>query len=167
MRRFPAPWFGPSPPFLRGEGKMNYAGITTVAVSVFRTPDADQTYFDFQVDQSVKIKIVRAPAYPEHLRASNIDGQVLVQFVVDERGVAEMSTFNVIKTTNSDFADAVRRATSNTAYVPAEFHGRRVKQLVQQPFTFNAHRMYASNATGRAEAVTPPPSPLRGIHTAM
>lgn len=101
--------------------------------------DADQTYFDFQVDQPARIRVVQRPAYPENLRSANIDGQVLVQFVVDERGSADMNTFKVIKTTHAEFADAVRRAISNTTYSPAEVRGRRVKQLVQQPFTFNAH----------------------------
>ena len=99
---------------------------------------ADQTYFDFQVDQAVKVRVSRAPAYPEHLRAAHVDGQVLVQFVVDERGAADMNTFKVVRTTNPDFSEAVRRAISNTAYSPAEIRGRRVKQLVQQPFIFNA-----------------------------
>jgi len=97
-----------------------------------------ETFFDFQVDQAVKVRVVQRPAYPERLRTANIDGQVLVQFVVDERGSAEMNTFKVIKTSNPEFADAVRRAISNTAYSPAEVHGRHVRQLVQQPFTFSA-----------------------------
>ena len=100
--------------------------------------DADQTYFDFQVDRAVKIRVNRAPAYPENLRSAHIEGQVLVQFVVDERGTAEMNTFKVVKTTSPEFAEAVRRAISNTSYSPAEIRGRAVKQLVQQPFIFNA-----------------------------
>jgi protein TonB len=100
--------------------------------------EGDQTYFDFQVDQAARVRVPRAPAYPENLRSAHIDGQVLVQFVVDERGTADMNTFKVIKTTNPEFVEAVRRAISNTAYSPAEIRGRRVKQLVQQPFTFNA-----------------------------
>ena len=100
--------------------------------------DADQTFFDFQVDEVVKVRVRQAPSYPERLCAANIDGQVLVQFVVDERGAAEMNTFKVIKATNPEFADAVRRAVSSTAYSPAEVRGRHVKQLVQQPFTFSA-----------------------------
>jgi protein TonB len=114
--------------------------VSASAQSTTTSDDAagDQTYFDFQVDQAVKVRVNRAPSYPEHLRIAHIDGQVLVQFVVDERGVAEMNTFKVIKTTNPDFAEAVRRAISNTAYSPAEIRGRRVKQLVQQPFIFNA-----------------------------
>ena len=100
--------------------------------------DADQTFFDFQVDQVVRVRVKQAPSYPERLRSANIDGQVLVQFVDDERGTAEMNTFKVIKATNPEFADAVHCAISNTSYSPAVVHGRHVKQLVQQPFTFSA-----------------------------
>jgi len=116
----------------------SFYAVPAFAQSTSTSDDADPTYFDFQVDQAVKIRVNRAPAYPEHLRAAHIDGQVLVQFVVDERGAAEMSTFKVVKTTNQDFAEAVRRAVSSTSYSPAEIRGRRVKQLVQQPFIFNA-----------------------------
>jgi TonB family protein len=101
--------------------------------------DADQTFFDFQVDQPAKVRVVHQPVYPEQLRASHVDGQVLVQFVVNERGEAEMNTFKIVKSTQPEFAEAVRRAISNTTYSPAVVHGRSVKQLVQQPFTFNAH----------------------------
>ena len=112
--------------------------VSASAQSVPSTDDADPTYFDFQVDQPVKVRVNRPPAYPDHLRVAHVDGQVLVQFVVDERGSAEMSTFKVVKSTNQDFTEAVRRAISNTAYSPAEIRGRRVKQLVQQPFVFKA-----------------------------
>ena len=97
---------------------------------------AEQTFFDFQVDHEARVRVVRPPVYPEHLRAANVDGQVLVQFVVDERGVAEMNTFKVIKSTHTDFTEAVRRAISSSSYSPAEIRGHPVKQLVQQPFTF-------------------------------
>jgi protein TonB len=108
------------------------------STSTSTSEDGDQTYFDFQVDQAAKVRVPRAPAYPENLRAAHIDGQVLVQFVVDERGTADMNTFKVVKATSPEFAEAVRRAISSTAYSPAEIRGRRVKQLVQQPFVFNA-----------------------------
>lgn len=118
------------------------ASLYSVAASAQSTsstsPDADQTYFDFQVDQAARVRVNHPPIYPEGLRSAHIDGQVLVQFVVDERGSAEMSTFKVVKTTNQEFAEAVRRAISNTAYSPAEIRGKAVKQLVQQPFVFNA-----------------------------
>ena len=109
------------------------------AQSASTTDDTnDPTYFDFQVDQAVKVRVNRPPAYPEHLRAAHVEAQELVKFVVDERGAAEMNTFKVVKTTNPEFAEAVRRAVSNTSYSPAEIRGKHVKQLVQQPFLFNA-----------------------------
>src|SRR4051794_34987929 len=56
-----------------------------------------ETFFDFQVDQPVKLKSGPTPSYPEHLRVARVEGRVLVQFVVDERGKPEMSSFKVIK----------------------------------------------------------------------
>ena len=115
-----------------------YSAAASAQSTSSHAGDEDQTFFDFQVDHAVKIRVNRAPAYPENLRSAHIEGQVLVQFVVDERGTADMNTFKVVKTTSPEFAEAVRRAISNTSYSPAEIRGRAVKQLVQQPFIFNA-----------------------------
>ena len=101
---------------------------------------AEQTFFDFQVDQTVRVKTVHAPVYPDRLRAANVDGQVLVQFVVDEHGMAQMNTFKVLKSTDNELTESVKRAISETSYFPAETGGRKVKQLVQQPFKFSTHR---------------------------
>ncbi len=106
------------------------------ALAQVATSDAEQTYFDFQVEQQVKPRSVRTPAYPERLRSAGVEGQVLVQFVVDESGTAQMSTFKVLKSTDNELTDAVRRAVSASTYIPAEVRGKKVKQLVQQPFIF-------------------------------
>jgi periplasmic protein TonB len=98
--------------------------------------DAEQTFFDFQVDQPVKVKFARPPVYPDRLRGANVEGQVLVQFVVDERGLAQMSTFKVLKSTDNELTTSVMRAVSATTFYPAETQGRKVRQLVQQPFRF-------------------------------
>jgi protein TonB len=97
---------------------------------------SDQTYLSFQVDRVVTIRTSVAPIYPEALRANRVEGEVLVQFVVDEKGNAQMSTFKVLKASDNAFSDAVRSAVSSTKYTPAELGGRKVKQLVQQPFRF-------------------------------
>lgn len=107
--------------------------------NVSATP-AEQTFFDYQVEQAVRIKVARPPVYPERLRAANVDGSVLVQFVVDERGNAVMNTFKVVKSTDAELTTAVRQAVSASVYFPAEIRGQKVKQLVQQPFTFTPGR---------------------------
>ena len=110
------------------------------ALAQVATADAEQTYFDFQVEQQVKPRSVRTPVYPERLRSAGVEGQVLVQFVVDESGNAQMSTFKVLKSTDNELTDSVRRAVSGSSYLPAEVRGKKVKQLVQQPFVFAARR---------------------------
>ena len=77
------------------------------------------------------------PHYPDAMRAANIEGDVLVTFVVDTTGRADMSTFTVIKSTHTLFTQAVKNSVANSRYYPAEIGGHRVKQLVQQPFVFS------------------------------
>lgn len=78
----------------------------------------------------------KAPSYPTALRAAGMEGEVLVQFVVDQQGNVENSTFKVVKSTNPAFTAAVREVLPAWRYRPAEVSGRRVKQLVQEPFAF-------------------------------
>lgn len=109
-----------------------------VAQTVASAAGSDQTYLDFQVEQVVKVKSLVAPEYPPQLRSAGVVGQVLVQFVVDERGKAQMNTFKVLKSRANAFSESVKWSISQTTFYPAELQGRKVKQLVQQPFTFAA-----------------------------
>jgi TonB family protein len=96
----------------------------------------DQAYLDFQVDQPAKLKSAPTPAFPDRLRATGVEGRVLVQFVVDERGRPDMSSFKVLKSTDGELTASVRQSVLASSFIPAEASGRKVKQLVQLPFTF-------------------------------
>ena len=101
----------------------------------------DQPYFEFQVEKPVVPAPGSAgPRYPEILKSSNVEGEVMAQFVVDTTGRVEMSTFKVLKSSHELFTQAVRQSLSSARYLPAEVGGRRVKQLVQQPFVFNLQK---------------------------
>jgi len=76
------------------------------------------------------------PLYPEQLLVTGVPGQVLAEFVVDTLGRVELDTFGVISSTNPKFTQAVQRALPDWAYAPAVLNGKRVRQLVQQPFHF-------------------------------
>ena len=76
------------------------------------------------------------PLYPETLLFTGVPGHVLAEFVVDTLGRVELDTFGVISSTNPKFTQAVQRAIPEWAYAPAILNGRRVRQLVQQPFNF-------------------------------
>jgi len=65
---------------------------------------------------------------------------VLAQFVVDTLGRVEVASFRVLRSSHALFEQAVRSSLPNMRFLPAEVGGRRVKQLVQQPFVFNLAR---------------------------
>lgn len=101
----------------------------------------DQPYFEFQVEKQVTTAPGSAqPKYPEMLKSANVEGDVLAQFVVDTTGRAIVSTFKVLKSTHDLFTKSVRAALPEMRFTPAEIGGRKVKQLVQQPFTFGISR---------------------------
>ncbi len=98
----------------------------------------NQTFFEFQVEQPVTpVPGNLGPRYPDSLRVARVEGEVLAQFVVDTSGVADMSTFKVLKSTHALFTEAVRGSLADMAFYPARVGGRAVKQLVQMPFNFS------------------------------
>jgi TonB family protein len=96
-----------------------------------------EPYFEFQVEKPVTTAAGSVtPRYPQILREAGVEGEVLVSFVVDATGQADGSTFKVIRSTHELFSTAVKQALPAMRFVPAEVGGRKVKQLVQQPFSF-------------------------------
>ncbi|MFN7530911.1 MAG: energy transducer TonB [Gemmatimonas sp.] len=101
----------------------------------------DQPYVDFQVEKPVvPAPGTAGPSYPDMLRSAGIEGTVLAQFVVDTVGRADMSTFKVLKSDNDLFSTSVKNYLGRARFLPAEVGGRKVKQLVQQPFQFSLNR---------------------------
>jgi len=97
----------------------------------------DQTYFEFQVEKPVSAAPGSGqPRYPDILRQAGVEGEVLATFTVDTTGRADPSSFKVLRTTHELFANAVRQALPTMRFIPAEVGGKKVKQLVQQPFSF-------------------------------
>ena len=116
-------------------------GVSSGVVGGVVPPNADQAYFDFQVEKPVaQIPGSGAPRYPDILRSASVEGEVLAQFVVDTLGRVEISTFKVIRKSHDLFEASVRAALPNMRFMPAEVGGRKVKQLVQQPFVFALQR---------------------------
>ncbi|MGQ0642467.1 MAG: M56 family metallopeptidase [Gemmatimonadaceae bacterium] len=97
----------------------------------------DRPYFEFQVDKPVTMAPGSpAPRYPQVLRQAGVEGEVLVQFVVDADGHPDPSTFKVLKSSHDLFAQSVQLALPQLRFIPAEVRGGRVKQLVRQPFAY-------------------------------
>jgi len=100
-------------------------------------PVGDQTYFEFQVEKQVAPAPGNGgPRYPDMLRSANVEGEVLAQFVVDTTGRADLGSFKSLKSSHDLFTNAVKQYLAVAKFYPAEIGGRKVKQLVQQPFNF-------------------------------
>ena len=81
-----------------------------------------------------------APRYPSMLQSAGVDGSVRAQFVVDTLGRVEPGSFRALESTHDLFAAAVREALGRARFSPAEAGGRKVRQLVEQTFTFSITR---------------------------
>jgi periplasmic protein TonB len=97
----------------------------------------DQPWSDRTVDKAaVAMPGTAAPTYPEMLKSAGVEGEALVQFVVDTLGRAEPGSFRVLRETHAAFGESVRAALPRMRFLPAEAGGRKVRMLVQQPFAF-------------------------------
>ena len=101
------------------------------------TPEWGRTFFDFQVEKQAAVKPgTMSLHYPAELQRMNVEGKVVVQFVIDTSGRAEPKTFRVLQSTDPQFTAAARLAAFGARYLPAEARGRKVRQLVQLPLAF-------------------------------
>ena len=90
-----------------------------------------------QVERQVSLLAgAPVPNYPEALRAAGIEGKVLAQFIVDERGMVESDSVRFVQSDNTLFEASVRNVLRRMHFAPAEIGGKKVRQLVQMPFVF-------------------------------
>ncbi len=102
--------------------------------------DTDKNYAEFEVERTVSPISGTSVQYPEGMRSSGAEGQVLAEFVVNENGRVEVSSFKVLESSNSAFTAAVKSALSKMRFRPAQIGRTNVSQVVQQAFVFKLNR---------------------------
>ncbi|MEP6621217.1 MAG: TonB family protein [bacterium] len=83
------------------------------------------------------------PRYPDELRSLNIQGSVLVQFTVDEKGRVDMSSMEVLDSPHALFTEAVRKVLPKYRFEPARTappESRPHADTVAYAFNFHAKR---------------------------
>ncbi|MGH7520398.1 MAG: energy transducer TonB [Gemmatimonadales bacterium] len=85
------------------------------------------------------------PVYPELLRQAGVQGQVVLEAVVDTTGRVRAASLSVVSATNPGFVAPARQALLATLFRPARVGGRAVSMLVRVPFDFTIR-----GGTGRA-----------------
>ena len=97
----------------------------------------DSVYFPDEVDNPAAYDPrSAAPAYPDSLQSAGIEGSVTVQFIVDTLGRAAPASLFIVNATHPHFAQSVQDALPRMLFRPAELTGVKIRQLVQQTFTF-------------------------------
>lgn len=76
------------------------------------------------------------PRYPSMLASAGVEGEVVLQYVVDTLGRVERTSVRSLRSDHPEFERSVRAALERMTFVPAEAGGRKVRQLVEQAFTF-------------------------------
>ena len=94
-------------------------------------------YMEFQVEKAVERIGGDSPVYPEFLKSSGVEGQVLAQFVVNESGRYEPGSLKILSSSNPAFTAAVKDALPRIKFSAAHIGGKKVQQLVQMPFQFH------------------------------
>ena len=114
------------------------AADTTTSPAVTPTPGPPDSVFSvLEVDTAVvRSASSAAPAYPLKLLEAHIMGSVSAQYIVDTTGFADTSSFHVMKSTNPEFITAVREALPYMRFTPAKIGNIKVRQLVEQQFSF-------------------------------
>ena len=101
------------------------------------TESPSGTFNADQVERQVSVLAgAPVPNYPEALRTAGIEGKVIAEFIVDERGLVESDSVRFIQSDNTLFESSVRNVLKRMRFAPAEIGGKKVRQLVQMPFVF-------------------------------
>ena len=110
----------------------------SAAAEIQRLVESLAVYTAEQVDHPARADSTRrvVPIYPHDLYRTATPGEVLVEFVVNSDGQADMDSFNVVWATHASFGESVRRAVRETAWIPGVKQGRSVRQVLQQPYRF-------------------------------
>jgi protein TonB len=104
-------------------------------------PGSDSVMSALEVDSVVTRYLnSAAPAYPPDLLAKDIEGSVYTEYIVDTTGYADTASLVIVRSTHPEFTQAVREALPYMRFRPAKIGNRKVRQLVEQQFTFRIRR---------------------------
>jgi TonB family protein len=102
----------------------------------------DTVFTIAEVDSAVAVDPASAaPVYPPSLLKMGIEGSVMVRYVVDSFGRADLATLKIVRATRIEFAVAVREALPGMRFTPARMGEKAVPQLVEQPFNFRIQKV--------------------------
>lgn len=120
-----------------GRPRGNTGEDTTSSREQVAIAGADSVFTIIDVDTvAARLPESAAPRYPVELLEQRVEGQAIVQFVVDTTGRADPRSFVVVVSSHPGFSESVRTALPGMVFSPARIGAVKVRQLVELPFTF-------------------------------
>jgi TonB family protein len=92
-----------------------------------------------------------SPAYPLDLLKQHVEGMVRVRYVVDTTGFADPTSLEVVESSHPGFLASVKDALPYMRFSPAKIGDRKVRQLVEQPFSFHITNPAPAATNGKAK----------------
>ena len=124
----------------------------TSSIEAPKLAGGDSIFTQLEVDSTVsRFPGSAAPAYPADMLKQGVQGSVVTQYVVDTTGFADSTSLKIMKSTHEQFADAVRAALPYMRFFPAKVGTKKVRQLVEQEFSFKIEQA-ATQATPATQA---------------
>jgi TonB family protein len=136
--------FGPAASRLTSSARVE-AGTRDTSIAVrFRVPVLElggaQAFSAKDVQQVAVASVALPVRYPKDLKDMNVEGEVVVRFVVDTTGSMRPGSLTVVRSSHAGFTRAVTDALRTMRFHPARVGGIAVSQLVEEPFTFSMER---------------------------
>lgn len=118
----------------------------------------DSVFTIIEVDSvAARLPESAAPRYPAELLEQRVEGQAIVQFVVDTTGRADPMSFVVVVSSHPGFSQSVRDALPGMRFMPARIGTVKVRQLVELPFTFTIADPVPADTTAAPVVTKRPP----------
>jgi periplasmic protein TonB len=98
--------------------------------------DLTQVFVEAVVDEPPERISFPPPEYPRMLQEAHIEGQVVLEAVIDTTGHAEPNSIKVISSTNRAFEAPAKDALRRALFRPGRVRGQPVRVLVHLPIRF-------------------------------
>jgi len=99
--------------------------------------DLAQVFAEAVVDEVPERISCPVPEYPRMMQQANIEGQVLLQFVVETDGHVKGENIEVLNASHKAFEGPARDMISKCLFRPGRVRASPVRVLVQMPIVFN------------------------------
>lgn len=98
--------------------------------------DSDSVYSESDVEEKPVRDSSPMLVYPRLLREAEIEGEVVIEAIIDTLGRAEPTSLRVVQTANPGFNESAKDNVLDTRFRPGRVHGNAVRVLVRLPIRF-------------------------------